>query len=40
MGNVGSFTDPSYFNRVFVQQMNMTPKAYRRKHLCDSEDKG
>ncbi|AFQ46186.1 response regulator transcription factor [Desulfosporosinus meridiei] len=31
------FTDPSYFNRVFVQQMNMTPKAYRRKHLCDSE---
>lgn len=35
------FTDPSYFNRVFVQHMNMTPKAYnRRKHLCDSEDKG
>ena len=33
------FTDPSYFNRVFVQQMNMPPKAYRRKHLCDSEDK-
>lgn len=31
------FTDPSYFNRVFVQQMNMTPKAYRRKHLCDGE---
>ncbi|TGE33426.1 response regulator [Desulfosporosinus sp. Sb-LF] len=34
------FTDPSYFNRVFVQQMNMTPKAYRRKHLLDSEDEG
>lgn len=34
------FTDPSYFNRVFVQQMNMTPKAYRRKYLSDSEDKG
>ncbi|ABO51762.1 two component transcriptional regulator, AraC family [Desulforamulus reducens MI-1] len=34
------FTDPSYFNRVFVQQMNMTPKAYRRKHLCDSADNG
>ena len=33
------FTDPSYFNRVFVQQMNMTPKAYRRKYLSDSEDK-
>lgn len=32
------FTDPSYFNRVFVQQMNMTPKAYRRKYLCDSKD--
>lgn len=32
------FTDPSYFNRVFVQQMNMTPKAYRRKHLCDSAE--
>ena len=32
------FTDPSYFNRVFVQQMNMTPKAYRRKHLSDSVD--
>lgn len=32
------FTDPSYFNRVFVQQMDMTPKAYRRKHLCDSTD--
>ncbi|GAB6181252.1 response regulator [Desulfotomaculum defluvii] len=32
------FTDPSYFNRVFVQQMNMTPKAYRTKHLCDNTD--
>ncbi|MDO7787332.1 response regulator transcription factor [Desulforamulus aquiferis] len=30
------FTDPSYFNRVFVQQMNMTPKAYRRKHLSEN----
>ncbi|QDR82442.1 response regulator transcription factor [Sporomusa termitida] len=30
------FTDPSYFNRVFVQQMNMPPKAYRRKHLSNS----
>ncbi|MBP2643112.1 MAG: two component transcriptional regulator, AraC family [Firmicutes bacterium] len=29
------FSDPSYFNRIFVQQMNMTPKAYRRKHLYD-----
>ncbi|AEG60319.1 response regulator transcription factor [Desulforamulus ruminis] len=34
------FTDPSYFNRVFVQQMNMTPKAYRRKHLSDNADNG
>ena len=32
------FTDPSYFNRVFVQQMNMTPKAYRRNHLYDNAD--
>ncbi len=32
------FSDPSYFNRVFVQQMNMTPKAYRRKHLSDNAD--
>lgn len=30
------FTDPSYFNRVFVQQMQMTPKAYRRKRLYDN----
>lgn len=29
------FADPSYFNRVFVQQKNMTPKVYRRKHLCE-----
>lgn len=29
------FTDPSYFNRVFVQQMKMTPHAYRRKLLCE-----
>ena len=28
------FTDCSYFNRVFVQQMQMTPKAYRRSCLC------
>lgn len=34
------FTDPSYFNRVFVQHMNMTPKAYRRKHLCESAGNG
>lgn len=32
------FSDPSYFNRVFVQQMKMTPKVYRRKFLCDSEE--
>nr|WP_211289814.1 helix-turn-helix domain-containing protein [Sporomusa silvacetica] len=35
------FTDPSYFNRVFVQHMNMTPKVYRRKQLSESaENKG
>ncbi len=34
------FSDPSYFNRVFVQQMKMTPKGYRRNHLFDSKDKG
>lgn len=33
------FTDPSYFNRVFVRQMKMTPKTYRRKFLCESDDK-
>lgn len=33
------FADPSYFNRVFVQQMNMTPKAYRRRQLFEGEDK-
>lgn len=33
------FTDPSYFNRVFVQQTNMTPKAYRIKHLCGIAEK-
>lgn len=32
------FTDPSYFNRVFVQQMKMTPHAYRRKHLCENAE--
>jgi len=32
------FNDPSYFNRVFVQQMNMTPKAYRREHLYGSAE--
>lgn len=26
------FTDASYFNRVFVQQLNMTPKEYKRKN--------
>ncbi|GAB6158166.1 hypothetical protein JCM39194_13660 [Desulfotomaculum varum] len=34
------FADPSYFNRVFVQLMNMTPKAYRRKYLCDNSEIG
>ncbi|MEG6617027.1 response regulator [Peptococcaceae bacterium 1198_IL3148] len=34
------FTDPSYFNRVFVQQMNVTPKAYRQKYLRDNGDNG
>ena len=32
------FTDPSYFNRVFVQHMNITPKAYRLRNLCNSKD--
>jgi len=27
------FSDPSYFNRVFVQQKNMPPKAYRKKSM-------
>lgn len=27
------FSDPSYFNRVFCAQVNMTPNAYRKKRL-------
>ncbi|MCE5173446.1 response regulator [Paenibacillus profundus] len=27
------FTDPSYFNRVFYKQMNMTPKEYKKSVL-------
>lgn len=30
------FSDPSYFNRVFVQQMKMTPNIFRRKRHCNS----
>lgn len=33
------FSDPSYFNRVFCAQMNMTPQTYR-KYACSSKDKG
>lgn len=29
------FSDPSYFNRVFCSQMNMTPQTYR-KYACTS----
>jgi YesN/AraC family two-component response regulator len=29
------FSDPSYFNRVFCSQMNMTPQSYR-KNACSS----
>ncbi len=32
------FSDPSYFNRVFCTQMNMTPQAYR-KHIHVSKEK-
>lgn len=28
------FSDPSYFNRVFYTQMNMTPKTYRKSVLA------
>ena len=28
------FSDPSYFNRVFCAQMNMTPQAYRKHTLA------
>lgn len=31
------FSDPSYFNKVFVQQMQMTPKAYRRQCLYNKD---
>jgi len=30
------FSDPSYFNRVFYAQMNMTPQAYR-KHILSGK---
>ena len=29
------FSDPSYFNRVFSAQMNMTPQAYRKSKLSE-----
>ena len=32
------FSDPSYFNRVFCAQMNMTPQTYR-KHIFNSKSK-
>ena len=32
------FSDPSYFNRVFCAQMNMTPQTYR-KYACASKPK-
>lgn len=32
------FSDPSYFNRVFCAQMNMTPQTYR-KFICSSKQK-
>jgi YesN/AraC family two-component response regulator len=32
------FSDPSYFNRVFCAQMNMTPQTYR-KYACSSKQK-
>ncbi len=32
------FTDPSYFNRVFFAQMNMTPKKYKKIACMAQED--
>ncbi|AGY76034.1 MULTISPECIES: response regulator transcription factor [Clostridium] len=32
------FSDPSYFNRVFCAEMNMTPQAYRKHALMSMED--
>jgi two-component system, response regulator YesN len=32
------FSDPSYFNRVFCAQMNMTPQTYR-KNICIPKSK-
>lgn len=31
------FSDPSYFNRVFCAQMNMTPQKYRKKSIKDEK---
>jgi len=33
------FSDPSYFNRVFCSQMNMTPNAYRRNNQTNNSTK-
>lgn len=32
------FSDPSYFNRVFFTQMNMTPQSYRKSLLASKMD--
>ncbi|EJW15889.1 Two component transcriptional regulator, AraC family [Paenibacillus alvei DSM 29] len=32
------FTDPSYFNRVFYKQMNMTPKEYKKSVLAERKN--
>lgn len=32
------FSDPSYFNRVFYTQMNMTPQTYRKSILTSKMD--
>ncbi|WP_418723766.1 helix-turn-helix domain-containing protein [Dysosmobacter sp.] len=29
------FSDPAYFNRIFLQHMNITPQRYRRVHRAD-----
>lgn len=31
------FSDPSYFNRVFCSQMNMTPQTYRRRSITKED---
>lgn len=40
IANECGFSDPSYFNRVFLRYMEMTPQKYRRLHQERQEEAG